>query len=76
MIFIELAQGISVSRDKIESVEEDGSGSKVRINGTVYISTFPYKVLLQILESDNGVQKVKEEKETLNIFKQIATPAW
>lgn len=65
MRFIELSSGVSVCQDKIESVEQGSTEltSIVRIGGNTYTSTFPYQVLLQLLESDYAVREEEKGKE-------------
>lgn len=78
MSYIEISKGLSVCKDKINAVEEDGMTSIVHIGNLTYKSTFPYPILLQLLEEENAVQGKEEEREkrevaTFNIMKEIGT---
>jgi len=77
MQYIEIADGLSVRVDEIEAINvaEDGLTSVVKTHHNVYMSTFPYNVLLELIESRGAVTEKKEE-QTLNIMKEISTPAW
>ena len=77
MNYIEIANGISINVDKIEAIGygQNELTSKVHTHHNVYDSTFPYSILLDLLErSGHGMQeKEKENKEIMNIFKEIGT---
>ena len=72
MKYIELAEGISVRIEDIESVSkgEDDLTSIVKTQYNIYKSTFPYGVLLELLES-NQEPEDKSREEEMNILKQI-----
>ena len=79
MKFIEIAEGLSIRRDKIEAIsknEDNGLTSIVKTASNVYDSTFPYAVLLELLESN--IEEINQaiKQEELNIFKEMGTPAW
>ncbi len=65
--FIEVKDGCSVKKNNIESVEKitiDGqqdNGSRVTLKGgAVFESTFPYTVLLQLLETD--IEEIQQDR--------------
>jgi len=72
MEFIELREGLSVRIEEIEAVirNADGMTSTVYTCNNNYESTFPYEVILSL------IQQKKEEpgrKEELNILKTLGT---
>lgn len=72
MKYLEIAEGLSVRINEIEAI---GSGkkeltSKVYTHHNVYDSSYPYKVLLELLEKNIGDDI---EQEQLNILKQVGT---
>jgi hypothetical protein len=73
MKYIEIKDGLSVKIDDIESIERNEDFTcYVRTHHNTYDSTFPYMVLLELLERrDYGLQE-KEEK-IMNIQKEIGT---
>lgn len=75
MRYIEIADGLSVRIDEIEaiSVGEDNLTSVVKTHHNIYRSTFPYGVLLELLERQG---EVKKEQQVLNILKETGIPAW
>ena len=80
MKYIEIADGLSVRVDEIEavSVGEDTMTSIVKTHHNIYRSTFPYSVLIELLEgSDNAVREEKEKREVkmFNVLKEIGTYA-
>ena len=62
MRFIEVRDSLSVCVDEIEAVAANGDGSVVYTHHNTYESTFPYLVLLQLLESE----EVNPEDEKIN----------
>ncbi len=80
MEFIEVSEGTSVKICEIESVtkDENGDGSIVRTHYNIYSSTFPYDVLLQLLEMNEEKEPMVNELEQkkFNIMKELGTPAW
>lgn len=74
MQYIELRDGFSVRKDAIEAIErKDELTSIVKTNFNSYESVFPYDVLLQLLEREE--LPTQTETQTLNILKEIGTPA-
>ena len=80
MKYIEVSEGVSVKIEDIESVSQsdDGLTSIIKTDYNTYKSTFPYSVLLELLETnqDNRVEEKEMQRQELNILKQIGTPAW
>jgi hypothetical protein len=72
MKFIELRDGLSVCADEIEAVirNEDGMTSTVYTTSNTYTSTFPYEVLLSLLERQS---EEPEQKQELNILKTLGS---
>lgn len=77
--YIEISEGLSVKIDEIEAVGY-GNGdltSKVYTHHNIYDSTFPYSVLVELLEANKEVDENEELKEIqskqLNILKEIGT---
>ena len=72
MDYIEISEGISLAIDKIEaiSVNADGLTCTVRTEWNTYQSTFPYRVLLELL---NRREAQPERKEELNILKTLGS---
>jgi len=75
MKYIEVSEGLSIKVDEVEAV---GYGineltSKVYTHHNVYDSTFPYRVLLELLEKRDIKPEEKRSEEELNIFKQIGS---
>ena len=71
MKFIEIAEGVSVKIEDIESVSvgQDELTSIVKTQYNVYKSTFPYGVLLQLLEREQEEPEDKFKKETFKLFR-------
>ena len=71
MEYIELRDGLSVKICEIEAVirNEDVMTSTVYTSSNTYTSTFPYDVLLSLIEK----KEEPREKEMLNIMKTIGT---
>ena len=83
MEFIEIRDGLSIRVDAIEGVERrDELTSTVYTNSNSYESTFPYRVLIELLgiSGEAPIEEVKPESrlelEKLNILKETGTPAW
>ena len=75
MKYIEISEGLSVRVDEIEAVTsgEDTLTSIVKTHHTSYRSTFPYRVLLELLEHMQEEPEDKMKQQELNILKQIGT---
>ena len=73
MKFIEIKSGLSIRIDEIEAigVGESPMVSKVYTHHTTYDSTFPYSVLLELLE--NSLKEGNIEQQELNIMKEFGT---
>jgi hypothetical protein len=72
MNYIEVTEGTSICVDKIEAIiiNPDGVTSTVRTNLNTYHSTFPYDVLLQLV---NRKEEQPRSKEELNIFRTLGS---
>lgn len=77
MQYIEVAKGLSIRVDEVEAVGYGVSEltSKVYTHHNVYDSTFPYRVLLKLLEKRDVRPEEKRSEEELNVFKQIGNLA-
>lgn len=73
MRYIEIADGVSVKVDEIESVSKGKTPffSIVKTHHNIYQSNMPYSTLLQLLGAE-----VKKEQQVLNILKEVGTQAW
>ena len=71
--FIEIRDGLSVCIDEIEAIQknENGMTCSVFVGTNTFQSTFPYSVLLSLLERQT--EEEPKEKEELNIFKTLGT---
>lgn len=74
MKYLEITEGLSIRISEIEAI---GSGkreltSKVYTHHNVYDSSYPYKVLLELLEKNVGDEKEIDQQQ-LNIMKQMGT---
>ena len=79
MRYIEVADGISVKVSEIEAVvKKDDFTSEVVTHQNTYSSTFPYDVLVELLEMRHteDAQELNSDPEEKNILKEIGTPAW
>ena len=71
MKYLEIKDGFSVRIDAIEAVEKAGElKCVVRTQFNVYDSTFPYTVMLQLLEREEAPAPTKVEEEIVNILKE------
>ena len=73
-MFIEISDGFSVKIEEIEAVSQ-GEGmltSFVHTHHNTYSSTFPYSVLLDLINK-YSVKEKEPERQQLNILKQIGT---
>lgn len=74
MKYIEIADGLSVETSKIEAVERAaGNVSVIHTHHKTYNSTFPYEVILSLLENNRQEEAKEPQQEGLNILKQIGT---
>lgn len=77
MKFIEIAEGLSVRIDEIEAIGYGTTNmtSKVYTHHNIYDSTFPYGVLLDLLENSQKEPEDKTKEKELNILKEIGVYA-
>jgi len=76
MNYIEIVDGVSIRIDAIESIErKDDLTCVVRTQANSYDSTFPYTLLLQLIERKEMPEPTETETQTLNILKEVGTPA-
>ncbi len=69
--YLEVRDGFSIRVDAIEAVERGvGLTSIVRTQFNSYDTTFPYLVLLQLLEREEAPELTQIEQETFNILKE------
>ena len=62
--FIEIQEGICLSVDLIEGIEEvDDLTCKVYVGTRTYLSTFPYQTLVKLLKKDDVVDKAMPQAE-------------
>lgn len=75
MKYIEIAGGVSVRIDEIECIlaNDDQMTCTVNTTNNSYQSTFPYEVLIKLIEQPDDEDK--KEQEELNILKQIGVYA-
>ena len=76
MKFIEVSEGLSIRIDEIEAISKrEDMVSTVHTHHNSYDSTFPYEVLLSLIEREyeTSEEAPTKEEEILNIFKQIGT---
>lgn len=77
MKYIEIAEGLSIKIDEIEAIGygKNELTSKVYTHHNTYSSTFPYEILLELLENSYLAEKEesKPQEEALNIFREIGT---
>jgi hypothetical protein len=72
MKYIEIQEGICVNVAKIEGIEEvDKFSCKVYIGTRVYLSTFPYATLLEMLKQENIVDKASKEGQSERTMKKL-----
>jgi len=80
MQYIEVSDGFSVKISEIEAIiRKDELTSEVVTHQNTYSSTFPYAVLLELLEMRHAHEAELlqlSDTEEKNIMKEIATPAW
>ncbi len=70
MKYIEIVEGLSIRVDAIEAVEKkEDLTSIVRTQFNSYDSTFPYDVLLQLLEREE-IPEEKRKQEEFNILRE------
>lgn len=70
MEYLEIKEGLSIRVCEIEAVEVGvGNTSIIHTHHKSYDSTFPYEVILQLLEIRE--EKPQEEKQGMNILKEI-----
>lgn len=74
MKFIEISEGVSVRICEIESVStgDDYLSSVVKTHYNIYRSTFPYNVLLELLEREEEPIDDVQVKQ-LKVLEQIGT---
>lgn len=77
MEFIEIAEGLSVRICEIDSVSRgsDELKSIVCTHHNVFESTFPYSILLSILENNKEEKEEPDRKEELNILRTLGSYA-
>ncbi len=77
MNYIEVTNGLSIRIDEIEAVSqgEDTLTSIVRTHHNIYKSTFPYQVLLDLLESNSkeDIESKELQQKPFNILREIGT---
>lgn len=67
MRIIELQSGISVNVEFIEAVEEKDSNScKVYVGTRTYEATYPYKLFIQMLNSEKLISKDLTQEEKMD----------
>ena len=72
MKYIEIRDGFSVKIDAIEAVEKVGElECVIRTQFNSYDATFPYTVMLQLLEREEAPAPAKMEAEVVNILKEV-----
>lgn len=71
-MYIEIADGLSIRIDEIEAIGYGNNQltSKVYTHHNVYDSTFPYSVLLQLLQREK-IEKESIDKQAFNIMKEM-----
>ena len=71
MKFIEIAENLSIRIDEIEAIGKGESDltSIVHTHHSLYNSTFPYDVLLQLLENELAEPINNTQQQQLNILK-------
>lgn len=76
MKYLEIRDGFSVRIDAIEAVERVGElDCVVKTQFNTYDSTFPYLVMLQLLEREDMPEPTETEQKVLNILEEVGTPA-
>jgi hypothetical protein len=75
MDYIEISEGLSVRIEAIETVvrNDDGLTCTVKTSWNSYQSTFPYNVLLELIQRKEI--KEPERKEELNILRTLGSYA-
>lgn len=75
-MYIEIAEGMSVNTDKIEAVARDTElTSLVYANGNQFRSTFPYEVLLQLIDRAEEPEENEVQKKQLRILETLGSYA-
>ena len=71
MKFIEIAEGLSIKICDIEAISmgEDKLTSIIKTHHNIFKSTFPYNVLLDLLEMEMKEPEKETEQQKLNILK-------
>ena len=71
MKYIEISDGVSIKIDAIEAVErKDDFTSTVHTQSNSYDSTFPYLVLLELLEKQSVPEPTETGQKVLNILEE------
>lgn len=70
-MFIEISDGISVRKDEVEAIERGiGNTTVVHTHHQSYTSTFPYEVLLSLLEMKEKEPVSDIQQRAFNILKE------
>jgi hypothetical protein len=74
-LFIEVSDGVSLNTEFIEKVVSTASGCDVYSAGVVHPSSFPYRLLLQLINNDEQekqeVQEVKLQPDAMNALNSL-----
>lgn len=65
MKIIQIQDGISINADHIDGIKEVDGGCEVYVGSRVYISTYPYETLIQLLKSESMVDNGYTKNETI-----------
>lgn len=72
MMYVEIAKDLSIRIEAIESIKKKNDlTSIVRTQSNSYDSTFPYQVLLKILEREGTQESKGIEQKGFNIMKEL-----
>ena len=73
MSFIEVSEGTALNTDFIEKVVSTTSGCDVHCGGIVHPSSFPYRLFLQLIGSEEKeeVQEVRLEPKAQNALDSL-----
>ena len=84
--YIEIQDGITISVDSIESIERQADNkTKVYAHKRLYISTYPYDVLLAMLKEEEVIVDKKTSTEEASkrtmekldkVLGSVTHPAW
>ena len=73
-MYIEISEGISINSENIVAIVRDSDLTcVVHTESNTFSSTFPYNILIQLLEKDEEPKENETQKKQLRILEQMSS---